>query len=122
MSWVEVRSCSFTSPGFLLPPSCGSKEVGWRPCFALRLGATGSDWGYLLALIWWQFRVARGWFRVIVGLAEVLNNEGGVLGLFFGQGLIFRMPLGGFKVEFESVGLAWVCFARGVRPWLLGML
>ena len=44
-------------------------ELGWGqlPASPALLGRIGC----LLALIWWQFRVARAWFGVSVGLAEV---------------------------------------------------
>ena len=61
-------------------------------------------------LIWWQFRVDRGWFGVSVGLAEELMRAGlgFVWGSFcLGKGPICRMRLGGFQVDFGSV-LAWL--------------
>ena len=71
-------------------------------------------------LIWWLFRVARGWFGVSVGLAEVLLRAG--LGFVWGsfrpsQGLISRMLLGGFKVNFESAwfGLGLICATCAAR-------
>ena len=66
----------FNSPGFFvtgpgsaqgLPPKrlaggwCPHRQHYWPH----------SDESCLLALIWWQFRVARGWFGVSVGLGEV---------------------------------------------------
>ena len=68
----------------------------------------------LLALIWWQFRVDRGWFGVSVGLAEIIMRAGlgFVWGSFsLGKGPICRMLLGGFQVDFGSV-LAWLGLIR----------
>ena len=67
-----------------------------------------------MALIWWQFRVDRGWFGVSVGLAEILMRAGlgFVWGSFsLGKGPICRMRLGGFQVDFGSV-LAWLGLIR----------
>ena len=67
-----------------------------------------------MALIWWQFRVDRGWFGVSVGLAEIFMRAGlgFVWGSFsLGKGPICRMRLGGFQVDFGSV-LAWLGLIR----------
>ena len=100
----------FTSPGFLLAPlgtRPPSKEVGLRVGgriasntgflsrlhmgHDLMLGIASriasywphSDESCLLALIWWQFRVDRGWFGVSFGLAEILMRAG--LGFVWGS-------------------------------------
>ena len=67
-----------------------------------------------MALIWWQFRVDRGWFGVSAGLAEILMRAGlgFVWGSFsLGKGPICRMRLGGFQVDVGSV-LAWLGLIR----------
>ena len=99
--------------------SCGSKEVGWEPLLvspswgsgwwaaspeslaSLRLGPFGFD---LVAfqscsrLVWGELGLLRSYImRAGLGL---------VLGSFrLGKGLISRMHLGGFEVDFESVWL-----------------
>ena len=53
-----------------------------------------------MALIWWQFRVARGWLPMSVGLAEVLMRAslGFAWGLFrLGKLLICGMLFGELK-------------------------
>ena len=73
--------------------------VGWLAVWLV-------SWVGLLGLVWWQFRVDRGWFGVSVGLAEILMRAG--LGFVWGsfslaKGPICRMRLGGFQVDFGSV-------------------
>ena len=108
----------FTSPGSGLNPGSETGSlVGWLVGqLGGRIPSISSISGFLSRLrmghdlIWWQFRVDRGWFGVSVGLAEILMRAGlgFVWGSFsLGKGPICRMRLGWFQADFGSV-LAWL--------------
>ena len=77
---VEVFYCFFSSPGFLLKRLAGNfaSLSGWGRWAASP--ACPASPACQLALTWWQFKVAPGWFRVSVGLRFYIMRA--VLSLF----------------------------------------
>ena len=113
--------CSGLSPGQgLLGGSVGRSvgrlvsRLGGRipniPMSGRRIGQSCSGSTGRIPSITGLARTRSGWFRLSVGLAEVLCNEGGswiCLACRLGKGLISRMLLGGFQFEFQFLVSEW---------------